>query len=416
MYTSRTDLSIVQRPVPIPVMGPAGSIVIDPNFRSRIVRATDQNTIPKMPTTGFSAGDGGSADVCMWNTDSTLLVACDDGGGRVILGFNPATLAVQRLFPSFIQGGGAIFSKVNPNYLYFLDEGQVLRYDLTDRTAAAPPAPTLICDFNTQLPSKATWQSFGGVELSDTVFSAGFSIAGGQGTGVYVALYIVGKGFRLWNTQTGAITAEWGPKGAVTIADRFFVHNVKSGKNSGWVIVTVQRYIASSVVSTAPYFWASGGLKVTPSGPTAHGGHWTGTEGKFFNATSPPPWRYGISVRDYATPGVVNFFTNPNPTGIVAPLDNHLSYNGKMPAEVIFASTTSLGESKLFPAAWYDEILGFALTGKTYRFCHTMNSGLASEGFSGQNAIACVDQLNKFVAFTSDWMSDRHDVYIVELQ
>jgi hypothetical protein len=200
------------------------------------------------------------------------------------------------------------------------------------------------------------------------------------------------------------------------MTDRFFVHNVKARKNFAGVIVAVQNYVPGSSDSTAPYFWNVETLSVIASGPVAHGGHWIGVKDKFFNASSPPPFRYGITSRSYSLPATVDFFTKPNATGIVAPLDNHLSYNGPMPAEVIFASTTSLGKAATFPAAWYDEVLGFSIAGKTYRFCHTFNSGLASEGFSGQNAIACVDQLNKFVAFTSDWMGARHDVYIVELQ
>jgi hypothetical protein len=395
-------------------MGPAGSIVTDPDFKCDIVRATDENTTTL--DTGYSAGDGGSADVCMWNTDSTMLVVCDDGGGRVILGFNPTTLAVQRLFPSFISGGGAVFSKVNPNYLYQLSFGQLLLYDLTDRTATRPPTPTLVCDFSSLFPSKITWASFGGVELNDTVFSAGFSITGDQGTGIYVATYVVGKGFRLWNTSTGAVTGQWGNKGFVNLPDRFYVHNVKAAKHSERVIVSVESYMPGSPDSTAPYFWECDALQVIASGPTVHGGHWTGTEATFFNNQSPPPDRKGISSRTYAKPGTVTFLTNPSPSGIVTPLDDHLSYNGPMPAAVIFASTTSVGAFTSFPAAWYDEVLGFSIAGPTYRFCHTMNSGLATENFSGQNAIACSDQQNKFVAFTSDWMSARHDVYIVELR
>ena len=415
-YTSRTDLDIVQRPSPVPVMGPAGSIVTDPDFKCRIVRATDENTNPALPSTGYAAGDGGSADVCTWNTDSTMLMVGDNGGGHVVIGFNPSTLAVQRLFPAFRAAGWTIFSKVNPNYLYVLGAGQVNRYDLTDRTASAPPAPTLICDFNTQLPGKVTWESFGGVELNDTIFSAGLSVLGGQGTGIYVATYSTSKGYRLWNTETGAVSGTFGPKGTITMPDRFFVHNVKSAKNSNMVIVAAQQYAPGSPDSTAPYFWDSRFLPVIPSGPVAHGGHWVGTEGLFFNAQSPPPDRKGISGRTYAKPAAVRFMTNPSPGGVIPPLDDHFSCNGPMPAAVIFASTTSVGAFATFPAAWYDEVLGFSITGKTYRFCHTMNSGLATENFSAQNAIACSDQQNKFVAFTSDWMSARHDVYIVELR
>ena len=130
---SRTDLTILQVPSPVPVMGPAGSIITDPNFNNKIVRATDENSImlSGKPSAFCTAGVGGSADVNVWNLNSTLLYVQDSGGGGFILSFNPTTLAVKRVFTSFRPIGGCVFSKVNPNVLFNLNGTQFLQYDLS---------------------------------------------------------------------------------------------------------------------------------------------------------------------------------------------------------------------------------------------------------------------------------------------
>jgi hypothetical protein len=423
VYKSRTDLRISQVPSPVPVMGGMGSIVIDPDFNCSIVRATDQSLESSNSyITAFAAGIGGSADVNIWNTDSTILYVNDSGGGGVILGFNPATLAVKRLFPNWRPIGPCIFSKVGPTVLYNLVGTQFLKYDLSNSDLLVPPNPIVVCDFSTLLPSRETWITVGGIENLDTVFTAAFSTTSGQGSGIYACAYTVGKGYRVWNTQTGTVIGTFGPSGTITCPDRVTIHNVKLNKSGEWLIVAATTHFNAN--SGDPYYWNINTLEVIPTGHVAVGGHWTGGTSYFYSGSNDSSIPFGSNCkRLYTTPGNVTGVADPVPTpaSVLLGLDSHMSFNGPS-GQLILLTTTDTEVRTVFPSAWYNEVLGMDVTGtgKMYRFCHTFNSG-KSIGFSTANAIGCIDQQNKFVAFSSDWMQTLvgnrvGDVFIVQLQ
>jgi hypothetical protein len=423
---SRTDLDIAPVGI-IPTMGPAGSIVVDPVFGNKIVRMTDENTLQlggAKPSQFCAAGIGGSADVNVWNTDSTMLYVEDSGGAGGILGFDPTTLAVTRLFPKW-RPNALVFSKVWADVAFVFSGTRWSQYDLSNRTLDEPPPPTVVCDFSAQLPAAATWKTVGGVEDSDTIFSAAFSTDGQQGTGVYVCVFTVGKGYRTWNTQTGAVTGTWGTFGQVTCPDRVFIHNVKSNKAPGqWMCVAT---------TTRPeggpplYFWNHDTLRVENLGDVAWGGHWCGGYGRFFNNDSSPTIPFGAHVqRLFASLADATRLANPSPDPATqVGLDDHPSFNGP-PSSMMATTTTSMGKSPA-TGAWWDEVLGFDLSGngKVYRFCHTFTSGKSQAdklpaGFYADNAIGSVDQRNKFIAFTSDWnqslLNKRADVFVVQVR
>ena len=423
---SRTDFNV--EPVSIiPTMGPAGSITVDPVFGNKIVRMTDENTLQlggAKPSQFCAAGIGGSADVNVWNTDSTMLYVEDSGGAGGVLGFNPTTLAVTRLFPKW-RPSALVFSKVWPDVAFMFSGTRFSQYDLSDRTLDTPPAPVVVCDFSTQLPAPATWKSIGGVENQDTIFSAAFSVDGAQDTGVYICVFTEGKGYRTWNTQTGEVTGTWGQLGVVSCADRFLVHNVKSNKAPGnWLCVAC----TEALPHQGPiYFWNHDTLKVNNIGSVAWGGHWCGGYGRFFNNDSSPTIPYGAHVQRF-----FSALNQPTPLAVPSPepstqtaLDDHPSFNG--PAGSMLATTTTAMGKAPYTGAWWDEVLGFDLSGngKVYRFCHTFTSGKSQTdnlpaGFYADNAIGSVDQRNKFIAFTSDWnqslLGKRADVFVVQVR
>lgn len=417
-FGARTDLNVVQRPA-TPVMGAAGSIITDPDFGCKIVRATDENT-----SSGrlMVAGVGGSADVCTWNSDSTILFVQDLNGQGATLGFNPSTLAVSRIFPSW-SPSAVIFSKVSPDTAFlFNPNGTVVQYDLSNRALSTPPVVGTVCDFSTVIPGGSaaiTWSDTGGVEASDTVFMAAFSTAGGQGTGIYACIYTVGSGFRVLNTQTGAVTGV-GVTGTITLADRFTIHNVKSSKDGGWLVLARTRHTAGT--NNAPYMWEIATLNMVSIGTVAWSGHWTAGSLEILNNDSAPSIPLWSHVRrafsDTAHPTRI---ANPSitPGNIGGPLGDHLSYNG--PANSVMISASSTFGRAVYGTAWQDEVLGFALDGSglVYRFCHTFCSG-TSGNFYSDNCIFVGDQINQFVAFTSDWMGTLSgarvaDVFIVQL-
>lgn len=424
MYASRTDLNL-QLISSVPAMGPMGSIVTDPDFGAKIVRATDETLLKLSAGPAiFGVGDGGSADTNVWNTDSTMLYVQDNGGGGIIIGFDPVALTVKRLFPNFRPIGPGVFSKFNPNVFFFLSGTKIMQFDLSNRALATPPTPMTVCDFDGQLPGTFTWHCLGGVENQDTVFTAAFSVAGAQGTGVFACAYTQGAGYRTWNTQSGVISGNFGVMGTVTFPDRFTIHNVKPNKSGQWLVV-VATTLSPGAIGKGPYLWNVNTLQVTNVG-TVSGGHWCAGFGEFYNADSSPTIPFWAQVRRSLYNNNPRQIASavPTPSKLLVGLDNHQSMNGPDGQVLLITSCEVLPPGTPippFPAAWYDEILGFDLSGsgKVWRFCHTFTRGNTG-AFAADNAIGCGDQQNKFMAFTSDWMGQlangRGDVFIVVLR
>lgn len=424
-FQSVTDLDIIQTPsVPAAMLAPAGSIAIDPDFQNQIIRFTDEVNAT-MPTVNMSAGIGGSADVNVWNTDSTMIYLADSGGAGAIYGFNPLTLAVCRLFPAWRVSGPLVFSRLDPNIAFNFSGTQFLQYNLSNRNLPTPPAPKLICDFVSQLPGAYTWKTIGGVEGADKVFTAAFSVNGGQGSGVYACSFSLGQGFRTYNTASGQITGDFGTTGSVPIPDRFTIHNVKSSKDGQTLVIGMTDEISGS--DYGPFFWNIASTYVSAMNHAAHGGHWTAGFGDFLNnASSPQIPNWAHCQRLLTNLGAPWRVANPSPDPhVMYNIDDHLSYNG--PNGSMFVSTSTSSPSKTippapYPAAWWDEVLGFDLSGNglVYRFCHHFSDTHSGLNFDADNAIGVVDQLNKFVAFTSNCQlklkNQRSDVYVVVLR
>lgn len=394
-------------------MGPKGTIIHDPDFGNAIVRATDETTtVVSGRALNIFAGIGGSADVNVWNTDSTMLFLQDNGGLGNIYSFNPVTMETRKIFPSW-RPSAVVFSRLDPNIAFVFASGKVLRFDLSDRSTTAPPVATVVCDFTPLLPSAITWAALGGVEGADTMFTSAFSVAGSQGTGVYACAYCVGKGYRIFNTATGVITGDFGATGTIAAADRFTIHNLKSAKDGVNMVIATTKHPAGTGVP--PFMWQIDSLNITPMNGD---GHWTAGYGEFFDGRSNQTIPWQSQRRLGFADGLSTRVANPTPK-ITGPLDGHLSYNGPQ-GSMLVNITASTGHWPVFPGPWYDEILGFDLngSGKVYRFCHTFSSGKGD--FYSANAIGAVDQLNKFIAFTSDWMgtllNGRADVFIVALK
>lgn len=423
-FKSRTDLDIVQTP-PAPKMGPAGSIVVDPDFGNEIVRASDENSISlgSKPSAFVTAGIGGSADVNTWNTDSTLLYLQDSGSQGAIFSFDPKTLAVERIFPGWRVPGPLVFSRLDPDIAFNFSGTQYLRYDLSQRGDSTPPPPVVMCDFAAVLPGEPTWRSLGGVEAADTVFTAAFSLEGNQGTGFHACAFVMGKGYRVYHTGNGVIEGDFGPCGVIAIPDRFTIHNVKSSKDGESLAIAKTTVLAGD--GKGPFFWSIDSLDVSPMSKIAPGGHWTLGYGDFFNQDSNskagiPYWSH---VRRKLTALDSPWrLSNPTPEDMVK-LDDHVSYNGPKNSLLVSVSTSAPRNdaSAPYPAAWWNEVLGFDLdgSGRVYRFCHHF-SNVEGGNFYSDNAISVGDQMNRFVAFTSNWKSSllngRGDTFIVRLR
>jgi hypothetical protein len=441
---SRFDVKISQLPTPPSVGNLAGAntIVTDPDFGNRVVRITDANTnpAPTFKNRTFVTTSSGSADDNLWNTDSTLFTVQDTGANTFVYSFNSSTLQAARLYASnfpatkgLVLSSSGNWSRVNANVLYTDGAGTTLyKYDFTNRTN--PPAPQLVYDFSSSpncLPAgfKPIWSTKGGIGADDTVFAMAYSNTGSQGTGIYAVVYKVGSGCSVLNTQTGQVSGDWGAKGRINIADRWTIHNVKLSKDGNWLILS-STACTSANCTLQPYFWQVGTTNVSSCGAGGScSGHFTEGYTHWINVDNSP--MSNQVIRSFYQPTTVHNLTTDFPPNIIAPLDQHQSWNNADPVDSLPFFSVTWSTISPFPAPWYNEVIAVAAdgSGKTWRFAHTFITA-RSQRFSTAYAIGTISQDGRFFIFSSDWMGKlgsesgtatctigtdcRGDVFVVE--
>jgi Putative Ig domain len=439
---ARTDLNVVPVPSAVPNVGNLvgnGVVITDPDFGNRIARITDANSNPIHLNGTYSGGLGGSADVNVWNTDSSLLVVQDTKGWLYPLAFNASSMQAGRMYaPSFPQTGGirmasgGSWSRTDPNVLYTFESNTpvISRYDFTDRVN--PPTPTTVVDFSTAancLPAgfRPTWKSPAGVSGADSMFAVSYSNAGPQGTGVYIVAYKPGNGCAVYNTQTGQVYGNWGSQGTINIADRFTIHNTKLSKDGNWIVIIPTTCF--SAACKASYFWQIGTTNVIAC-PSSCSGHWT--EGNFSwmnNDQTPKIGQY--KVRAFSDPETIKTVIANVPT-LQIPFDQHPSWNNVDSNDAYPFLSSTFGPNWSTWGTWYNEVIAISpTTGLVSRFAHTFAT-TKSHIFSTQYAIGSVSQDGRFFVFSSDWMGTlgsesgaptctigtdcRGDAFVVELR
>ena len=442
---SRTDRKPSQLPSSAPDIGSllgANTVATDPDFGNRIARITDSGTDPDLPwqMRSFVSTSSGSADENLWNTDSTLFVLQNVGGGAYPFQFDPATLQATRLYASGYPSTrglrlseGGTWSRVSPNVFYAYVGTAIQKYDFSDRTNA--PSPQLVFDFTSSshcLPAgfNATWQSRAGISFGDAVFAIGYSNRGDQGTGVNVVAYKAGSGCSTLNTQTGQVTGDWGTSGTISLRDRWTIHNVKLSKDGLWLVIAPHR-CTSGACSKGPYFWLIGTTTVFSCGEGGRcGGHWTEGFSHWVNNDNSP---VGTQImRPFSEPVDTRDLSGVLPMGLSSPLDQHQSWNNTDATDSLPFFSTTYSPTSPFPAPWYNEIIGVAPTGggTVWRFAHSFITS-QSQDFSTRYGIGSVSQDGRFFIFSSDWMGSlgstsgkdrcavgrdcRGDVFVVEL-
>lgn len=441
---SRSDLNIVQLPSKAPSVGNltgANTVVTDPDFGNRIARVTDANTnpAPDFKNRSYVSTASGSGDANTWNTDSSLFAVQDTGGNSLLFVFNPSTLQATRLYASnFPATGGLLlrssgdWSRANPNVFYTTSGTAIGKYDFTDRTT--PPSSQPVYDFTSSpncLPSgfNPTWNARGGVSADDTVFGLAYSNTGSQDTAVYAVAYKLGVGCSVLNTQTGQVWGDWGAKGAISIPDRWTIHNTKLSRDGKWLIV-VSSGCTSGNCSVGPYFWQIGTTNVGFCGQGPHcTGHWTEGYSHFINENVIG----NQEIRPLSDPAAATSLTPLLPATLQGQLDEHASWNNADSADSVPFLVSFWSPSSPFPGPWYNEIVGVAPDGggKVWRFAHSFITS-KSQVFNAYYGIGNVSQDGRFFLLSSDWLGTlgsesgtsactvgtncRADVFVVELK
>ena len=98
-YCARTDRRVEPYPEKPPAIGPAGSMISDPTFGSRILRVTDGRSDPAQA--GRPLFTPSSAEQNSWNKNSTMFYVSTSGGSILLYDFDPETMRAR---PAQIPG------------------------------------------------------------------------------------------------------------------------------------------------------------------------------------------------------------------------------------------------------------------------------------------------------------------------
>src|SRR5579863_7543363 len=116
-YTARSDRRVEPYKEAPPTIGPAGSVVTDPTFGSRILRVTDAASDPRGK--GRSLFTPSSAEQNSWNKTSTMFYVDTAGSSFLLYNFDPETMKSHLASaPNLPWTGEPQFSYTQPNILY----------------------------------------------------------------------------------------------------------------------------------------------------------------------------------------------------------------------------------------------------------------------------------------------------------
>ena len=425
-YCARTDTRI--EPASPPALGPAGTTVKDPTFGSPILRVTDANTLPGRP--GISFHTDASSEANTWNKTSTLFLIGTTGGHGPVFAFDPAAMKARYtgidlpLPPASMSAGE--FSAQSPNIIYGWSAGhrpRFMEYDLSHRGGAKELHDPAKC---VDVPAASY-----GLDLSvsgDDIRLFG-TLGPRQDDDELAYVYDLKLGCRWYDTRTGEVGGEWGPKGTISTEARYLLHNGRMSKDGKYVALTGSH--ESHIVA----IWRVESLQVElcPVGPPGYcGGHRVMGYSHLVNTAG---YRDSMDVRIRPLDNLRSFSTliqNLPPKGEWP--DKHWSWNNANPADTTpVCGTTYLSDNSGEPGAllketraWDNEVICIETDGKgskVWRFAHTFSS--VRNGF-WSTPRGNVSQDGRFYTFTSDWMNTlgrsadgkgyRTDVFVVKLE
>jgi hypothetical protein len=418
-YCARTDRKIEPYPKTPPVIGPAGAIITDPTFGSRIVRVTDEKSDRRSPGGRLTTPAGAIQN--SWNATDTMFYVLTGGGGFLLYDFDPATLAAHQRGNPRWPWRALQFSFANPNLLYGVTEQQpeIEQYDVSNGKTSTINDPSKCLS----LKSNDRAMAFS-VSADDKRF---LIVLGPEQDRDYILyLYDRDKGCRWYNTQTGEVGGQWGPKGMAALDERYGVHNAHLSKSGKYVM------IGRGQGPPGPSKWRIWDVEtlqvtVCPSKCAGHQSvgysHVLNTGGDHPLAVIERPIEHLDSMSQisdaHGSPGYW--------------YDSHLSWLNADPEDTnpVCLSTyrpsnpATPGTPLDVNGPWENEILCMETDGKgskAWRFAHTYST--AKNGFWSQPR-GNVSPDGRFYMFTSDWQDQlgkgpdgkyRTDVFIVELR
>jgi hypothetical protein len=340
----------------------------------------------------------------------------DSGGASFLWDFDPAHMKARQAGALKAGWGGAEFSHSQPDILYGITRRSPVfqQFDLHSGKISTVHDPASC------------------VRLNPSDFGAGFSVSADgnrimavmgpqQDKNYLVYIYDTKQGCRWYNTQSGEVGGQWGPKGTVSTPDRFGVHDARISK-SGNVVQ----------VGGGPHtlYWELDTLNVVPCASHCFGHHVMGYSHLINSAAGVHP--LDLIVRPLNNLSAETRLVDPLPR-IVGWYDYHVSWNYINPQDDTPACFSTYsprnpaepGAPLLVAGPWENEVDCVETDGKAsriWRFAHTYSTGRSFWSSPRGN----VSQDGRFFMFTSDWEHAlgpspdpghfRTDVFIVELR
>ena len=422
-YCARTDRRVEPYPEKPPAIGAAGSIITDPTFGSRIVRVTDDRSDPKQASRPVYTPS--SAEQNSWNKDSTMFYVTTSGGSFLLYNFDPATMAARPAKnPNLGWGGEPQFSFRQGNLLYGMSHREPVfeQYDTSSGKVAEVNDPSKCV----KLGARDSGHSVT-VSADDSRFMT--TLGPLQDENYLVYIFDRTQGCRWYNPQTGEIGGQWGPKGTISVPDRFLVHNARMAKSGKFVYVTRG---GGGSVGHRWVVWEIDTMNVSVCSKGCSGHHVMGYSHILGSSGMTHPMdtvsrplnhlENATPIIDGLEPAKGNWY------------DSHFSWNNvdaNDSTPVCFSTyeptnPDTPGTAPLVAGPWENEIDCAETDGKAskvWRFAHTYST--ARNGF-WSTPRGNVSQDGRFFMFTSDWEDQlgklpngdkyRTDVFIVELK
>lgn len=434
-YAARTDFNFIPLPSPLPNVGDAhgaGDCITEPGYAAVVCRATDIGTLNSTSIANwqeFSTCCGGWADINAWNSDSTMFLVENNGGGHVLMSWDAATKKAAPLYTALLTSAAVWWSYSNPGLVYGLSSGKDPVISSTIYSNPPPPSQptsTTIVDLATApnclsaLKGITQWKELA-VSHDEKRFIVAAS-SGNQDTAHLIAVWDVTQGCRWLDTLTGQVGGNWGPQGTVSYnpTGGYNVHAVRisgDGKTA-WVAVAAGSPCAADCFNSAFHSaWNIDSLTVTIGAQTNKNNTWmghyaVGYSGVLHNIqySGDLQWcNYAEGYHPFSNDSIINYVTPTRAqcaTGAALTGDQHQSWNNDDSTDLqpVFASTETnpLGTPPTLP--WEDEVLAFSMQnpGTTWRFFSTYNTE-KSPFFTCSNSIGTVSQDGRYFIFTSDW-------------
>jgi hypothetical protein len=428
-YCARTDQKIEPYAKNPPALGPAGSSVVDPSFGTRILRVTDDGTDPKRH--GDSIMTPSSAEENPWNSTSTRFYVVTSGGAYLIYDFDPATVTAHPSRSSDVAWGGEPeFSYTQPSILYGLSprSTEFKQYDIgSGKTTILHDASSCV-----RLKSEDTGHS---ITVSSDDKRMETTLGPRQGDNYIAYVYDREKGCRWYNTLTGEIGGNWGPKGIIPTSDRFTIHNLRMSKSGKYIYIARAAKTPDHPMNEPGKHWTLwevDTMNVVPCTVECSGHRALGYSHLISPSGKNHPMDLLIRQLDNVT------VTKPLISGLGRTegywYDQHFSWNNTNADDTnpVCLTTYRPGNPNV-PAAplavdgpWENEVLCVETDGKAskiWRFAHTYST--AKNGF-WSTPRGNISPDGRFFMFTSDWEDQlgqtpngkkyRTDVFLVELR